>query len=235
MKISGLYKSFGKLRVLNGIDADVPAGKITAVVGPNGSGKTTLLKCILGMVIPDQGRILVEGLDISGKWEYKKHIGYLPQIARFPENLRMFELVKMVRDIRGSISDEERIISLFGLEPYVRKPLRNLSGGTRQKINIMLAFMFDTPYYILDEPTVGLDPLSIIRFKKLLSEEKEKGKAILLTTHIISLVEELADEVIFLLEGSVHIKGPYTDMIREHGNKKLDEILAGYLLSENHV
>jgi Cu-processing system ATP-binding protein len=235
-----IHKSFGKNQVLKGIDLSLAPGKITAVLGPNGSGKTTLIKCILGMVMPQQGQILVNGTDIKGQWDYRGDIGYLPQIARFPENLKVRELISMVRDIRGNHSDDERLISLFELQPYLNKPLRYLSGGTRQKINIVLAFMFDSHHYILDEPTAGLDPVALIRFKELLKQEKGRSKSILLTTHIISLVEEVAEEIIFLLEGKVYYRGslaglkPMQDSVSP-GDITLEQAIAGILIKEHHA
>lgn len=232
-----LYKSFGKNDVLRGVDLALQPGNITAVLGPNGSGKTTLIKSLLGMVIPDSGEIFMDGLSVKGSWEYRRHLGYLPQIARFPENLKVRELMAMVRDLRGDAPAGEELIGRFGLEPFLGKPLRYLSGGTRQKINIVLAFMFGSRGYILDEPTAGLDPVALIRFKELLREEKDKGKAILMTTHIITLVEELADEIVFLLEGKVYYRGTLTGLKPLEGSNpvSLERAIASILIRENHA
>jgi Cu-processing system ATP-binding protein len=235
MEIRNLHKAYGKNEVLKGIGFQLPDGRITAVLGPNGSGKTTLIKCILGMVIGQKGEILFEGRDIKNDWLYRLDIGYLPQIARFPENLKLRELIKMVKDIRNQPSFDQELIDLFGLEPYLDKPLRNLSGGTRQKVNILIAFMFDCQYLILDEPTVGLDPLALIRFKDLLLRIKDMGRAILLTTHMVSLVEELADEVIFILEGKIYFQGKIEDLKAKSQEQNLERAIAGILVKEGHV
>lgn len=235
MIIRNLHKAYGKTGVLKGVDIELPDGRITAVLGPNGSGKTTLIKCILGMVIGQQGEIIVGGRNIKGDWLYRRDIGYLPQIARFPENLRLRELIRMVKDIRNQPAFDSELISLFGLEPYLGKPLRHLSGGTRQKVNILIAFMFDCHYLILDEPTVGLDPLALIRFKDLLIRKKETGIAILLTTHIVSLVEELADEVIFILEGKIYFQGKVEDLKAQSNDSNLERAIAGILINQGHV
>jgi len=238
IEVEGLYKSFGRNQVLKGVDFTLAGGKITAVLGPNGSGKTTLIKSILGMVFPDRGRIRMNGNDIHGQWDYRRDIGYLPQIARFPENLKVRELIHMVRDIRGNHSGEAELMDRFGLGPFLDKPLRHLSGGTRQKVNIVLAFMFDCRHYILDEPTAGLDPVALISFKELLRREKELGKEILLTTHIISLVEVVADDVIFLLEGRVFYNGPLPGIMPvqdEPGLYNLEQAIAKILIRENHA
>ena len=235
MIIRNLHKAYGKTEVLKGVDLALPDGRITAVLGPNGSGKTTLIKTILGMVIGQKGEISVGGKSIEGDWLYRRDIGYLPQIARFPENLKLRELIKMVKDIRNQPAFDDELISLFGLEPYLGKPLRNLSGGTRQKVNILIAFMFDCQYLILDEPTVGLDPLALIRFKDLLTRKKEAGKAILLTTHMVSLVEELADEVIFILEGKIYFQGKIEDLKAQSNDTNLERAIAGILIEQGHV
>lgn len=235
MIIRNLHKNYRKIEVLKGIDLDLPNGRITAVLGPNGSGKTTLIKSILGMVMVQKGEIIFEGKNIKDQWQYRRDIGYLPQIARFPENLKLRELIRMVKDIRNQPASDSELIALFGLEPYMGKPLRHLSGGTRQKVNILIAFMFDCHYLILDEPTVGLDPLALIRFKDLLLRRKEIGRAILLTTHMISLVEELADEVIFILEGKIYFQGKLKDLKAQSNEENLERAIAGILMKEGHV
>lgn len=235
MIIRDLHKAYNKNEVLKGIDLEIPDGRITAVLGPNGSGKTTLIKCVLGMVFGQKGEINVLGRNIQGDWLYRRSIGYLPQIARFPENLKVRELIKMVKDIRNQPAYESELIGLFGLEQYLDRPLRHLSGGTRQKVNILIAFMFDCHYLVLDEPTVGLDPLALIRFKDLLLRKKEAGRAILLTTHMVSLVEELADEVIFILEGKIYFQGKISELKAKSSEQNLERAIAGILMKEGHV
>lgn len=235
MKIIDLHKAYGRFGVLKGVDLELKDRAITAVLGPNGSGKTTLIKCLLGMVIGQKGDILYHGEPVGRGWAYRSDIGYLPQIARFPENLKVKELVAMIRDIRNQPAETDALVALFGLDAFMNKPLRQLSGGTRQKVNILIAFMFDSPVYILDEPTVGLDPVALIRFKELLLAEKRKGKAILMTTHIVHLVEELADEVVFLLEGKVYFKGDVKALKELNKSESLEEAIAKILELEQHV
>jgi Cu-processing system ATP-binding protein len=231
--INSLHKSFGRNQVLKEINLNIRDGVITSVLGPNGSGKTTLIKSILGMVIPQKGSIEVNGLKILSEWQYRMQIGYLPQIARFPENLKVKELIRMIKDIRRMEGNEHPLIEMFDLKQVMDKPLRYLSGGTRQKVNILLAFMFDSLYYILDEPTAGLDPISLIRFKELLVAEKKKDKTILLTTHIVGLVEELADDIVFLLEGNIFFSGSVEELKSLHGGLTLEHSIANILMQEH--
>lgn len=228
--IKQLKKSFGRNQVLKGVDLEVNDSGICAILGPNGSGKTTIIKSILGMVIPDSGELKVADQNVKGQWGYRKLIGYLPQIARFPENLTVLEVIKMVNDIRGEVANEQPLIERFDLEPFLNSRLRNLSGGTRQKVNIVLCFMFDAQYIILDEPTAGLDPIALIRLKELIIEERNNGKIILLTTHIMELVEELADEIVFLLEGKIFFRGSLMDMRDMTGEIKLERSIAKILM-----
>lgn len=207
IQIQNLHKNYGKNEVLRDINLHIEGGGITAVLGPNGSGKTTLIKCILGMVLPTSGTIALGGHAIQGNWTYRREIAYLPQIANFPGNLRVRELIEMIRDIRQAPGQEDPLVEMFHLQPFLDAKLASLSGGTRQKVNILLSFMFDSPLLILDEPTTGLDPAAMLRLKQYLLEEKGKGKTLLITSHIMHFVEEVASEIIYLLEGRIYFKG----------------------------
>lgn len=233
IEIKNLHKSYQRNHVLKDISLSLEKGKIISILGPNGSGKTTLIKSILGLVIPQKGDILFNQESILGKWDYRRQISYLPQIARFPENLKIKELITLTKDIRQQDAQDEYLIELFGLEKEMNKSLRNLSGGTRQKVNMVLAFMFDSPVIILDEPTVGLDPVAITRLKELIAKEKSNGKLILFTTHIMSLVEEISDEIIFLLEGKIYFKGPVVELNQLNGSGRLEGAITNLMESRN--
>ena len=226
IQIQDLHKKFRKNHVLTGVDLDIDTGGIFAVLGPNGSGKTTLIKCILGMVVPNSGSISVFDTKVKNSWKYRHEIDYLPQIANFPGNLRVRELIRMIKDLRQKPSDEERLITLFALEPFMDKRLSTLSGGTKQKVNIVLTFMFDSPLLILDEPTTGLDPASMIRLKKMIQQEKAKGKTILITSHIMQFVEEMADGIVYLLEGKIYFKGSIDELKAKTNQADFEHAIA---------
>jgi len=232
LTIKNLHKKFGKLKVLDGVSFDIPTSGTVAVLGPNGSGKTTIMKCVLGMVIPNDGDITLNDTSILKQWDYRREIGYLPQIAQFPDNLSVQELINMIKDLRSVPANELELIELFELHPFLSKKLSNLSGGTKQKVNIVLTFMFDCPLYILDEPTAGLDPISMIRLKELIDKEKKKNKTIIITTHIMSLVEELADEIFFLLDGKIHFRGPVDQLKKETKQEDLEHAIANILTND---
>ncbi|MCF6168448.1 ABC transporter ATP-binding protein [Lutibacter sp.] len=234
IEFKNLHKSFGKLTVLDGLDLSIKKGGIFAILGPNGSGKTTLIKCLLGMVIPNKGEINFNNKSVLKKWEYRDNLNYLPQIANFPPNLTVIELINMVKNLRPKESEESKLIKLFGLEDFLNKKLGNLSGGTKQKVNIVLTFMFDSELIILDEPTTGLDPIALIHLKELIQEEKAKGKTLLITTHIMSVVDELADEIVFLLDGRIYFKGSIEALKKQTNNNNLEHAIAN-LISKQYA
>ncbi|APQ16062.1 ABC transporter ATP-binding protein [Maribacter hydrothermalis] len=233
--IEGLHKKFGKNIVLSGLDLTIEKSGVFAILGPNGSGKTTLIKSVLGMVIPDKGSISVMGNTIKKNWKYRKEIDYLPQIANFPGNLKVKELIRMIKDLRQSPSNEERLIALFKLEPFLDKKLSTLSGGTKQKVNIVLAFMFDSPLLILDEPTTGLDPASIISLKKLISEQKAMNKTVLITSHIMQFVAEVSDVIVYLLEGDIYFKGTIEELKTKTNQTDLEHAIAAIATAPTHA
>jgi Cu-processing system ATP-binding protein len=233
IEVKELYKTFGKVEVLKGLDLSIKKGGIFAVLGPNGSGKTTLIKCVLGMVIPNKGIIEINSESIIKKHQYRNNIDYLPQIANFPSNLTVNELIEMIKNLRSKSTYDTELIKIFRLENFLDKKLGNLSGGTRQKVNLVLAFMFDSELVILDEPTTGLDPISLIQLKEIINKEKEKGKTILITSHIMSFVEEVADEIVFLLDGKIYFKGTIKKLKEDTNQKNLEQAIAIILTNED--
>ncbi|WP_088342077.1 ABC transporter ATP-binding protein [Robiginitalea sediminis] len=232
--IENLHKKFGRNPVLEGVELSIAGSGIHAILGPNGSGKTTLIKSILGMVCPDRGSIHLDGTPIRGEWAYRNRMGYLPQIAEFPSNLAVAELFRMIADLRQQEGQAWPLIERFGLQPFMDKKLGTLSGGTRQKVNLVLTFMFDAPLYILDEPTSGLDPRAMIALKTLIRERKSSGALFLITTHIMPLVEELADNVIYLLEGRVYFEGSLEQLYHHTGENHVEPAIAA-IAEQTHV
>lgn len=227
IELKNLSKDFGKSKVLKNINLTIDSGKVTAIVGPNGSGKTTLIKSVLGLVRPTSGDIEIEEENIKNDFLYRNKIGYMPQIAKYPDNLTTNELLSLVKSIRAKedIFSSE-LIKSFNLSGELEKPFKNLSGGTKQKVSAVLAFAFNPQIYFLDEPTAGLDPVSSSYFKDLVAREKENKKTIVLTSHIMSEIQELADEIVFLLEGEIKFKGTIESLLADKKATKLERAIA---------
>jgi Cu-processing system ATP-binding protein len=229
IRLEGIRKRYGALEVLKGVDLEVEAGRITAITGPNGSGKTTLIKMILGLTKPDAGRIVWNGVTLNGDCAYRAGIGYMPQIVRFPENLSGRELLAMISDLRRTQEGDPDLVHRFGLEQELDKPFRTLSGGTRQKINACLAFRFSPRLLILDEPTSGLDPIAARALKDRIRVERDAGKSVILSSHVLSELEALADDVAFLLDGRIRYRGTLADLKDGTGESELEGAIASLM------
>ena len=233
IQISRLTKRFGAQEVLRGVDLHIERGRVTGIVGPNGAGKTTLVKMILGLSHPTSGEIRVDDTVVNGDERYRARIGYMPQIARFPDNLTASELFAMLRDLRGDSGDlDEEMLKRFQLAPHLDKPLRVLSGGTRQKVNACLALLFRPSLLLLDEPTAGLDPLSSATLKDKIHALRAEGVTVVVASHIMSELEELCDDVAFLLDGSVRYVGPVSQLTAMTRQANLERAIAALMIRE---
>ena len=227
---SNLSKSFGKLNVLNKVNLSCKQGECIALIGPNGCGKTTLIKSILGMVIPTEGHIKFKDALISKDFEYRKHIGYMPQIGRYPDNMTIGQIIEMIIEIRKPDQQlDEDLLQQFKLKELFNKRMRTLSGGTTQKVSATIAFLFNPDVLILDEPTAGLDPLSSEILKEKIIEEKKKGKLILITSHLLSELDDLITQIIFMQDGSVHFHKTIEDLKSSTGEEKISKAIASIL------
>ncbi len=231
--INNLAKFYGKTNVLKNINLKIEKSKITYLVGPNGSGKSTLIKAILGLIKKYSGTIEINGKIINGESDYRKIIGYMPQSASFPENLLVKDIIKMVKDVRNQKEFDEELLHDFSLEKEKNKKLKNLSGGTVQKVNAAIAFLFDPQILILDEPTSGLDPVSSNLLKNKILKENKKGKTILFTSHIISELEDLAQNIAFLLEGNLWFNGSKDELNNLTNEKNLEKSIASIMQKNN--
>jgi len=225
---SNVSKNFGKLKVLDNVSAACNKSQCIALIGPNGSGKTTLIKCLLGMVVPDSGFITFNEKNIIHDWRYRANIGYMPQIGRYPDNMTIAQVLDMLKDIRkskGTQTDEE-LINEFNLAVLMNKRMSTLSGGTRQKVSASLAFLFNPDVLILDEPTAGLDPLSAEILKEKIIAEKKKGKLILITSHVLSDLDDMITEVMYMQDGSLRFHKSFEELRSDTGEQKLSKAIA---------
>jgi Cu-processing system ATP-binding protein len=228
---TNVNKKFGKLKALDDVSVNCNKGECIALIGPNGSGKTTLIKSILGMVVPDSGFITFNAKNILHDWNYRRHIGYMPQIGRYPDNMTIGQVLDMMKDIRHTknVTLDEELIEIFQLNTMLNKRMRTLSGGTRQKVSAALAFLFNPDVLILDEPTAGLDPVASELLKEKIIKEKTKGKLILITSHILSELDDLVTQLIYMQDGKLRFHKTIHDLQAETGETKLNKAIASVM------
>lgn len=232
ISINNISKQFGKLSALDQLNLEFRKGECIALIGPNGSGKTTLIKSVLGMVVPDKGSILFNDRNIHKDWKYRSQIGYMPQIGRYPDNMTIGQVIRMMKDIRKSdnqIFDEE-LITKFGLHDIMDKRMRTLSGGTRQKVSASLAFLFNADVLILDEPTAGLDPVSSEILKEKILKEKLNGKLIIITSHVLSELDDVVTQIVYMQDGKLKFQKEIQTLRNETGEEKLSKAIAKIML-----
>lgn len=233
--LKNINKNFGKLKVLQDVNLEFKAGECIALIGPNGCGKTTLIKSILGMVLPDNGDILLNNESILKKFDYRNNIGYMPQIGRYPDNMTIEQIISMIKQIRNSKTTlDEDLIKAFKLDKMRDKQMRTLSGGTTQKVSATLAFLFNPDVLILDEPTAGLDPLAAEILKEKIIKEKNKGKLILITSHLLSELDDMITQIIFMQDGKVHFHKTIKELLEATGENKISKSIATILKEKQH-
>lgn len=231
IEVKNLTKKFDRFTALDDLNLSFTDGKSIALIGPNGCGKTTLIKCILGLNVIETGDILVDGKSVKDDYLYRKEIGYMPQIGRYPENMTIGQTIKMIKDTR-KISEthlDTELLDAFELEKMYDKKMGNLSGGTTQKVSAVLAFMFDPKVIILDEPTAGLDPLASEILKNKIIQEKNKGKLIIITSHLLSELDDIVSEIVFINEGKIIVQQSVTDLMTERKSEKISESIVSIL------
>lgn len=228
---TNISKIFGKLKALDNVSLSCNKGESIALIGPNGSGKTTFIKCLLGMVMPDSGFITFNKNNIKHDWEYRSAIGYMPQTGRFPENMTIAQVMDMMKDIRRkySLHFDEELINNFELKKIMDKRMRTLSGGTRQKVSACLTFMFQPQVLILDEPTAGLDPLSTEILKQKILKEKANGKLILITSHVLSELDDIITEVVYMQDGKLRFHKSFDQLKADTGEERLSKAIANIM------
>ncbi len=232
VEIRNLTKSYGRRRVLDGVSLSIGRGAVTAIIGPNGAGKTTLNKSLLGLVRADGGTMLFDAVEIrAGVW-HRSRIGYMPQAANFPEAFSGRDVLALLSDLRGTVDREDReLLDELEVERFLDQPVRALSGGQRQRLNAAAAFLFAPDLLLLDEPTAGLDPVASGTLKDKIRRCRDAGCAVVITSHVLSELEELADNVVLLLDGRVRWTGPLTELLDSTGAPTLERAIASLMQS----
>lgn len=230
VRVVEVSKRFRRVIALDHVSFGVRAGRVTAVLGPNAAGKSTIIKAMLGLVRPDSGQITIEDAVVNGAPEYRSRLGYMPQAACFPVNLTARELMTMLQDIRAGSATDLELFDELKLTPELDQPVRTLSGGTRQKLNAAVAFLFRPSLLILDEPTAGLDPVASAVLKRKILRARDENASIVLTSHVLAEVDELAEDIVFLLEGRVAFAGSVLELKRSTGQERLQSAVERLMM-----
>lgn len=231
IEINDITKRYGKLNALNNINLKIDSGSSVAVIGPNGSGKTTLIKSILGLVNPDSGKIYINGINISKNFSYKDKIGYMPQIGRYPDNLTPNELFQLLIQLRNINPKDElnEMITEFGIQKYINKKMRTLSGGTRQKVSAIISLLFNPEILILDEPMAGLDPLTAEMLKSKLINYAQLNNSLIMVSHNYKEIEGLCKNIIYIMDGNILIFDEIRNIININHGLSLEASLTNQL------
>lgn len=236
IKIKNLTKKFNKFTALQNIDLDCKKGHSIAFIGPNGCGKTTLIKCILGLNVVESGDILVNGNSVKNDFLYREKIGYMPQIGKYPENMTIGQTIKMIQDNRKNVENiDTELLEAFELPKLYDKKMSTLSGGTTQKVSAVLAFMFHPEIIILDEPTAGLDPLASEILKNKIIKERKNGKLIIITSHLLSELDDMVNEIVFINEGKILVHQSVEDLKTETQQSKISDAITNILKNMRNV
>ena len=235
ISIDGLNKYYGRLHVLQNINLALGQGQCVAFVGPNGCGKTTLMKCILGLVTPQSGQITVNGIDVQDNPLSRSEIGFMPQKSSFPENLTVGQTIDTLLAVRHYVGElDKELFDKFEISAMANKPTNALSGGMSQKVNAAMAFLFNPKILILDEPAASLDPFASEILKAKIRKENQKGKLILITSHILSELEDLATHVVFMEDGQVLLYKSVEQLLQETGERSITQSIMR-ILNDNEI
>ncbi len=230
IEVRNLYKSYGRTRALNGISFEVNEGEVFALLGPNGAGKTTTISIILGIIEPDSGEVFVNGQKVSkDEYEYKSDIGAVLEENGIYERLKVRESLEFWGELYGLTKGEikRRIDELsrdLDMGDFLEKKGGELSRGMRQKGSLARALLPHPSILILDEPTDGLDVPAREVFKKIVRRERDRGKAILYSTHIMSEAEDVSDRIAIIHLGNIVATGTLEELQDRYHEKKLEKI-----------
>jgi len=237
IQVEHLTKRFGKFTAVDNISFEVRTGEVFAFLGPNGSGKTTTMKSIVGLNVPTAGRVLIDGLDVHRHpKEARRSISYLPQRVVFPENLTAREVIRFygrVRKLSETLADEA--LSLASFNGFADKAIGEFSGGMVQRLGLAVVSMPDAPVLLLDEPTANLDPQGVKRFREFVLAQKQKGKTIIFSSHLLSEAEQLADRVGIFVNGKLAAQESIENLRRTFlANGTIEDMYLHYVGKEKH-
>ena len=221
VEFKDVYKGYGKKQVLNGINLNIPKGKIVGLLGPNGSGKSTMIKLMNGLLSKDSGIILINGLKPSK--ETKKIVSYLPERTYLNDWMKVKDILEFFKDFYSDFDMEKAEEMLKSLNIDKNEKLKTMSKGTKEKVQLILVMSRKAELYILDEPIGGVDPAARSYILKTIMTNYLEDSTLLIATHLISEIENICDEVIFISNGNIVLQGT-VDEIREEKGKSIDAL-----------
>ncbi|QQQ87295.1 ABC transporter ATP-binding protein [Peptacetobacter hiranonis] len=221
IKLDNVVKRYGKKEALKGISLDIPKGKIVGLLGPNGSGKSTMIKLLNGLLQPDEGNIEIAGMKPS--IETKKIVSYLPERTYLSEWMKMKDLLKFFSDFYEDFDLEKAEEMIEALNINVDEKIKDMSKGTKEKVQLILVMSRNADVYILDEPIGGVDPAARSFIMRTILQNFSEESTLIIATHLISEIENICDEIIFLSYGEIKLQGN-VDEIREEKGKSIDAL-----------
>lgn len=235
ISIQNLNKYYGRQHVLQDVSLELNDGECVAFIGPNGCGKTTLMKCILGLVTPKTGQILVNGQGVADNPLSRSKIGFMPQKSCFPENMTVGQTIDTLLAVRKYSAElDKELYHKFDIPAIANKYTGALSGGMAQKVNAAIAFLFNPDILVLDEPAASLDPFASEILKEKIRKEKQQGKLIFITSHILSELEDLATHIVFMEDGKIMLYKSVEELQKETGENSITKSIMK-ILNENEV
>lgn len=221
IKLENVVKRYGKKEALKGINLEIPKGKIVGLLGPNGSGKSTMIKLLNGLLQPDEGNIEIAGMKPS--IETKKIVSYLPERTYLSEWMKMKDLLKFFSDFYEDFDLEKAEEMIEALNINVDEKIKDMSKGTKEKVQLILVMSRNADVYILDEPIGGVDPAARSFIMRTILQNFSEESTLIIATHLISEIENICDEIIFLSYGEIKLQGN-VDEIREEKGKSIDAL-----------
>lgn len=216
LRLEHVQKNYGKTEALSGVNLDIQPRRIVGLLGPNGSGKTTIIKLINGLLQPTSGQVLINGEKPSPKT--KKVVSYLPDTTYLGDNMKIKEVFAMFKDFYSDFDEEKANHLLEDLNLDEKSRLKNLSKGNKEKVQLILVMSRKADLYVLDEPIGGVDPAARDYILKTIIQNRSENSSVLISTHLISDIEDILDDVIFIKDGEILLQEDANELRRKHDN-----------------